>query len=668
MKPIYTLGLVGLLASCLCGQVFVDQAGYRTNAQKRFWTNISADSFSVFVLGSQALVLRGKLNFFSANEPATGMCLYTGDFTQVKTPGRYVIQPDGGSFSFPVTISDSVYQPVFRKALKGYYFQRCGLNLVGTFAGAYYHPACHTLDATYHPSGGYTGFHLTTGGWHDAGDYGKYVVNAGISLGTLLMAYEWFPHLFQTDNLNIPESGNGIPDILDESRYELEWLLKMQDNDGGVFHKVTRENFAPFLMPQNDNAARFIYRKSSTATADFAAVAARAARVFAGFDGAFSSTCQAAAVFAWQYLQTHPAIVPPGGFHNPAGTNTGEYGDSDDRDERLWAAAELFASTGDSAYLQYFQLHQPALGWISEPFSWQNVKGLALLTYLGNPNIPSSDPLQVQIRSSLNAYCQQLLMRMAGNGFGVSLNPGEYRWGSNSTVLNNAIYLIMNYMETVNELYLQAAEEQLHYILGQNAHNMSFVTGVGTASPLHPHHRPSAADAVAAPVPGLLVGGPDQYRSDPALQAAFTSNTPPALCYIDTVASYASNEVAINWNAPLVFVSGVLQTSSTLVGIKKENKEYFPGGMHLEQNFPNPFNGNTTIRFYLDRPQRVILAVYNILGEQVFRRNLGLNLVGWHEINMDWEDAHPTAPASGIYFYRLLANRSSKIGKMVYIR
>ena len=171
-----------------------------------------------------------------------------------------------------------LYDDVYKKSLKGYYFQRCGTALLQPHAGVYYHAACHPGDGFYHSSTGQSGFRLTTGGWHDAGDYGKYVVNSGITVGTLLLAYERFPEKFNQDNLNIPESGNGVPDLLDEVRYELEWLLKMQNENGGVYFKITKEQFESFIMPQNDSGIRYIHVLSSTATGNFAAMMARAAR------------------------------------------------------------------------------------------------------------------------------------------------------------------------------------------------------------------------------------------------------------------------------------------------------------------------------------------------------------------------------------------------------
>jgi endoglucanase len=194
------------------------------------------------------------------------------------------------------------------------------------------------------------------------------------------------------------------------------------------------------------------------------------------------------------------------------------------------------------------------------------------------------------------------------------------------------------------------ALDQLHYILGVNPYATSYVTGLGTTRPMHPHHRPSAADGIVEPVPGLLVGGPDQYRDDAILAGLFTAATPPALCYADVQASYASNEICINWNAPLVFVAGYFAYASTSTGIL-EQKPLHPSTTQLAQNYPNPFNPSTAISFQLSVPSFVTLKVYDPLGREIATLvNAELN-PGVYERTFD-----ATALPSGAYFYQLRAH------------
>lgn len=543
--------------------VLVNQAGYLPDQRKLFYGTEAADSFYVIDAADRSVQFRGALVLVTSHDASTGAATYAGDFTPLTKCGRYRIATGLSDTSYVFAISVDVFEEVYKKSLKGFYYQRCGTLLTTECAGEFARNACHTQDATFHSSTGRSGTLPATGGWHDAGDYGKYVVNAGITVGTLLMAYEMFPAKFHYDDLNIPESGNSVPDILDEARYELAWMLEMQDStDGGVYFKVTSENFCGFIMPAQDTARRYIYQKSTTATGDFAAVMAMAGRIYSAFDSSFASRCLLAAHRAWNYLATNPAIVPAGGFHNPSGTVSGQYGDRNDSDERLWAAAELFVTTGADSFESYFAANYDEGGTFTSAMGWPDVGDMALLDYLAGKQPNADSSAKSRLLSSLDAYCSSLVDIASNDGLNVTLLPAQYHWGSNGTVMNNAVLLIFGYELTGNKNYYNVALDQLNYILGCNIKNLSYVTGVGSVYPMNPHHRPSGSDDVTEPVPGLLTGGPDRGLDDIMLRAHYTTSTPPAVCYIDDEGSYASNEIAINWNAPLVFVSGYFNESS----------------------------------------------------------------------------------------------------------
>ena len=652
-------------------QVFVNQAGYKTSLQKYFYTNYPATSFEVVEEISGNVFYSGQLTLISSNDPATGMQIRKGDFSNLTREGKYYIRLNTNDTSYHFNISSNVFNDVFQKALKAFYFQRCGSQLFYTHAGIYQRNACHTGDAFYHSSTGQSGFKLSRGGWHDAGDYGKYVVNAGISVATLLLAYELFPEYFSSDSLNIPESGNGIPDILDEVKYEIQWLLTMQASDGSVYHKLTKEQFESFVMPAQDSGMRYIYQKSSTATGNFIAVLSRFYRLYKNYDSALANQCLNAAKNAWNWLINQPSIVPPGGFHNPSGTQTGEYGDNNDSDERLWAAAELFESTGEQSYKDYYEFNYNLGGLINSTMNWQNVRTLAHITYLFSKQPNTDQNVKTQLLNSLISYANTLASRKNTNGFGVSINPGEYYWGSNSQVLNNGILLILAYTKTNDNKYLSAALEQINYILGSNAHNLSFVTGIGKKYPMKPHHRPSEADGILEPIPGFVVGGPNQFLNDPVLQQYFNQNTPPALCYIDHLQSWASNEVAINWNAPLVFLAGYFNGFFiTSVNEKETNQNI---NFQLDQNYPNPFNGQTKIRYTINSNSdnllfRIKLKIINLLGEEIFILYDGYQSAGTYEEVFDSSKLSSVYLPNGIYFYQLNVNGVSITKKMVYLK
>ena len=642
--------------------VLVNQAGYLPEHEKFVYFTEPADSFFVINESSGAISYRGKVDISSLSDESTGLTIYSGDFSKFTQPGKYKIKTNNSEESYPFVISKDAFKDLYKKSLKAFYFQRCGIELTNKYAGIYSRKACHVNDAFLHPSTGVSGVIKVDGGWHDAGDFGKYIVNAGITVGTLLSAYELFPQNFSQDNLNIPESNNSIPDILDEVKYELEWFLKMQDTDGGVFFKVTPKNFSGFVMPSNDKSSRYIYQKSTTATADFAAVMAQASRIFSPFDTLFSHNCLTASQNAWSYLEANKSIVPSGGFRNPSDTNTGEYGDGSDSDERLWAAAELFKTTGSSDYNVYFMSHYNS-GSINNAMSWQNVRTMALISYLTNGQKNASTDAKNLIQKSLDNYCSNIIKTSMYDGLRVALNTNEYYWGSNSIVMNKAVLLILNYKLSGKQSYYKTALDQLNYILGCNANDISYVTQIGSKYPMHPHHRVSASDGIAEPVPGLLAGGPDRGLDDAVLQSLYTNSTPPALCYVDNQGSYASNEIAINWNAPLVFVAGFFASDFSSTGIIENMNDVRPDKIQLKQNYPNPFNPSTTLEYYLPFASNVKLSVYNLLGQRV------ANLIDKYEKPGNYKiDFNAIDLSSGIYFYKIEASNGVQIKKMILLR
>ncbi|HEX9251270.1 MAG TPA: glycoside hydrolase family 9 protein, partial [Ignavibacteriaceae bacterium] len=326
---------------------------------------------------------------------------------------------------------------------------------------------------------------------------------------------------------------------------------------------------------------------------------------------------------------------------------------------------------GLDEYNNYVIANYTTGGIISGAMSWNRVKNLSLLTYLNSLQPGASQSVKNQIKNSLVSYANTLLSRASANGFGVTINPGEYYWGCNSDVLNKALLLVYAYEQTNNAAYYQTALMQLNYILGTNAHNLSFLTGAGSNSVMHPHHRPSVADGVAEPVPGLLAGGPDQFLDDPVLQAHFNSSTPPALCYIDDVGSYASNEIAINWNAPLVFVSGYFNVEG-VSSVDDQGLNIVPDKFELEQNYPNPFNPITTITWQSPVSGWQTLKIFDILGNEISTLVDEFRTAGRYEVTFSADQSldglSSKAITSGIYFYRLEIGDFFTTKKMVLLK
>jgi endoglucanase len=472
------------------------------------------------------------------------------DFSALKTPGEYFLDVPGVGASYPFRIGKDVFARPFRLAMRAFTGQRCGtaVSLAPDFPEFRY-DACHLAPGQYHASSGKEGTRDVSGGWHDAGDFGKYVVNSGITTGTLLWAYELYEPRLRRLNLNIPESGGRLPDVLAEIKWNLDWMLKMQDEDGGVWHKATTAQFPGMILPAADKAPVLVIGtgrapfKNTTATADFAAVCAIAGRVYRKFDRAYADRCLAAAERAWDWLQANPT---DNYFDNPPGIGTGGYGDRNARDERLWAAAELFRTTGkapyNTAFLENYGGFRPTLRADSAQ-GWGNVENLAMFTYALSGRQGANANAVARIRQDALTAADGIAARVARNGYRMPLGSREYYWGSNSVVANYSIMLLLADRLQPKPAYRNAALDGLHYLLGRNTFNTSFVTQVGTKWAMHPHHRPSEGDKVAQPWPGLLVGGPNA-----------NGKTPPARQWVDEMGSYTTNENAINWNAALVFV------------------------------------------------------------------------------------------------------------------
>ncbi len=340
---------------------------------------------------NHAVVFEGKLST-PALDAASGDTTAQADFSAITTPGTYRLEI-AGTLSDPFAINANVYADALRLTTRGYYGQRCGCAV--DLGNGYHHPACHP-DGAFDPTSGRSGSVPNAGGWHDAGDYGRYIVNSGISTGTLLWAWEMYPDALRNLTLDIPESGHAIPDFLAEIKWNLNWMLSLQDSaDGGVWHKQTSLHFCAFIMPQDDHLPSEIIGtgaapyKSTCATADFAAVMAIAARCYKPFDPAFAARCLAAARLAWSWARQHPNVT----FTNPPTVSTGNYGDPNCSDELLWASAELFRTTREqqyeAAFLESIQPLLPNLK-ITVP-SWNNVASLGLWAYaFATTGAPSS--------------------------------------------------------------------------------------------------------------------------------------------------------------------------------------------------------------------------------------------------------------------------------------
>ena len=544
----------------------VNQLGFMPSAQKMAVVPVAgissaeSDKFILIKAGTDDEVYSGTLGSAARWAPA-GESVRLADFSDFTTEGEYQLRVAGLPDSHPFQIAPNVYEALNAAAIKAYYFNRSGTELLETHAGVYTRPAGHPdAKVQIHPSAASATRPQGTvvsspKGWYDAGDYNKYIVNSGIATYTLLAAFEHFPELYKDQNLHIPESGDAIPDLLDEIMWNLEWMLTMQDpNDGGVYHKLTTKSFAGTVMPHETDAQRYLVQKSTAAALDFAAVMATASRVFADYPTEPHDLPQrmiSAAESAWTWAKNNPSVI----YQQPDDIQTGAYGDQELADEFAWAAAELYITTGNDAYYTAMNAAQVQA---TVP-SWGDVRGLAWVSLAHHRSELTAAADIALIAQRVNGLADNLLAQSQASAYGVAMRSEDFVWGSNAVVLNQAMMLLQGYLLNGNNEYLKAAQSQLDYVLGRNATDFSFVTGYGAKTPQHIHHRASEADSIAAPIPGFVAGGPHAGQQDKDdCSVAYPSNL-PAKSYLDHYCSYASNEIAINWNAPLVYVSGAIQ-------------------------------------------------------------------------------------------------------------
>ncbi len=547
----------------------LNQVGYYPSAPKMAIVTgaQAADRFFVVPAGGGDTAFSGRLGPSTASTNSS-MSTRMADFTGLKKAGVYVLLVPGMEPSYPFRIGDGVLYPVVRAAVKGYYYQRSGMALTPEYAGQWSRPAGHPdTMVLVHPSAASAlrpaGTVISTpGGWYDAGDYNKYIVNSGITMGTLLDAYEDFPGFFDTLHTNIPPMA-GVPDLLNEVLYNLRWMLTMQDpGDGGVYHKCTNAVFDGMVMPGVTKAPRYVVEKGTAATLDFAAVMAQAARVLRQFRTSLpglSDSCLRAAEQAWKWAQRNPGLAYDQNAMNKSflpQVTTGAYGDFGLKDEWFWAASELLVTTGDAAYgdVVRAQLDNPMI----LP-SWSNVQMMGGYTILRFQRSLSAGwaPVVETIRQRLLGMADRYLDKIGSNAFHTVIGESrtDFVWGSNSVAANQGMLLINAWLLTRDKKYLEPALANLNYLLGMNATGYCMVTDIGTHSTMHPHHRPSIADGIVPPVPGLMAGGPNPGQQDH--QHYLFSE--PETSYTDQDGAYASNEIAINWNAPLVYLAGAIE-------------------------------------------------------------------------------------------------------------
>jgi endoglucanase len=526
----------------------LNTVGYPPGAQKAASIAALCTNFAVIRVADGATVFRGAVTG-PVSDPDTREQLYTADFSKLKQPGDYQLDVPGVGRSAPFRIAADVYREPFHVVMLGFYLWRCGTAVSATYQGTTFaHAICHTNDAWLDFVGGGHVQKDGTKGWHDAGDYNKYVVNAGVTVGVMFRAWEDFGLQIKTVRLDLPESGGPLPDYLAEIKWELDWLLTMQAPDGSVYHKLSTTRFGGFAPPESETAERYFTPWGSEATADFVGILAQAARIYRPYDPAFADRCLQAAQKSYRFLQAHPA------YHkaDQTGFSTGAYEINEPNhrlggvpENRLWAAAEIWETTGDPDALRDLENRiRSVRGQVDGDFDWDEVKDLGLLTYLFSERPGRDHSLVNLVRTNLLAAADKIVQTRNHDAYARPLGS-VYYWGCNGGVARQTVILMAADRATRRKIswfssrhvYHDACWDALNHLFGRNYYGRSFVTGLGYNPPLHPHDRRDTGEYLNHPWPGYLVGGANPQATD----------------WRDDQANFRVNEIAINWNSALVY-------------------------------------------------------------------------------------------------------------------
>lgn len=479
------------------------------------------------------------------------------DFSAFESSGNFVLAWNG-LVSHPFRIAENHLRGPLTTMLRSYYLQRCGVNIDSSLTAAH-RPACHLEDGLTAREDERSPAQSpipASGGWHDAGDYGKYVATTAVTTGQLLSLYEHMPHTFAGLNLNIPESNNELPDILDEIKVGLDWMLTMQRVDGAVYRKLSGAKWPKLIAPEDDHQTRYVYGISTPETAKFAATMAQAGRIYRRHNDPSAAGYLAAARRAWDYLSTRKDqyIDTAKGDNSGSGPYVASKTDREsalthDRDDRLWAAAELYLTTNEAQYHRVFSRlakHTPYT-----MFEWKDPSSLGLLSYILNQKAGKDEALAKVFVARLLERADTVLNAVQSHPLGLANH--RFVWGSNKMTAQGGVTLAFAYLLTYDQRYLRAAARQLDYLFGANAFDKSFVTGLGANPVRHVSHIFVRAHGID--VPGLLVGGPNELA-----QAGIAPKNSGALSYADDARSYATNEYAIDYNGTLITLMSLLSS------------------------------------------------------------------------------------------------------------
>lgn len=571
-------------------EIRVNQEGYfyRLNKMATLVSDSTVPVSWSLKNSSGMVVLQGK-TIVKGIDKSSGDNVHIIDFSQYNTAGKdYKLVSDTFE-SMPFDIGRDLYEDLKYQSIKYFYNNRSGIAIEMPYSDSseLTRIALDTNDVLRpNPTKDYTeNYSLNiTGGWNNDDDNGKSILNSGIATWTLMNQYEHALNYRNTDflpyadnTMNIPESGNGIPDILDEARYNLQALLNMQVPAGNTLSGMVHHEVGNIsLLSLNGYVTERVLQPPSTAaTLNLAAVAAQSSRLWKEYDSAFANKCLVAAETAWDAAVANPAIFAP--VESSYG-----YGDNYFGDEFYWAASELYITTGKEEYLEYIQNSKHYLEIPTKLtggtdidttgcFNWCNTAGMGTISLaLTKNNLPASD--NATAKANIIKAADKFISIAASQGYGVpieectideSLGLLGFPFYSNFYVLSESIVMAYANDFSNNIKYLNAMVGAMDYILGRNPMVQSYITGYGDNPLENPHHMfwsYQADNTTPKPPAGCLSSGPNSGLQDPWVKGSGwkPGSRPPEKCFMDNIESWSTNDSELNLNAPLAWVSAYI--------------------------------------------------------------------------------------------------------------
>ena len=511
----------------------INQVGYLSNLEKEVVFNYNPGNYFGIYDSDNKLVYIGEASKGIFENDSAEM-LYKGFFKDLVDSGTYYIKSEFGTYSYDFNINDDVYGELLESATFFLYLQRCGQKTEDEYLG---HDICHSDLAKYWS---YTKeiYLDLSGGWHDAGDYGKYLVTTNKVIADLEFAYIY--------------GDNKSESLLSELRYGLDFVLKTQTDYGVTYNKVVTQNFADFVSPEYDTNQVYALYPWTLTTASFAGITGLAYEIYKDSDNEYASKCLNAHKRAIEYLLNNQSSNEK----NPDDFNVGTYYDDNESDERLFAYSVAYKLDKKEEYLN--KIKEILNSGVDVDSKTANCRVYAYISLLDSLDMTSD--FYMSVKDKLNSECDGLANGVNSNVYGYPYMT--YLWGSNQHTCDGVNELLLGARYLKDERYLVKASEAFGYILGMNTLDMSFVYGFGYNYPTSVHSRLASSKGVNI-IKGAMVNGVSQYLSEGIVGDYFDENSPIAKRFVDNKDSYSNVEVAINYNSALILSLSLLDFANS---------------------------------------------------------------------------------------------------------